>query len=87
MNKEMKTLLIIAGTVFLCSCAPQTVVPSMPKFDTQQGKACGRQCQVIYNQCIAACSEMIGGAATRQQRRVCLDNCNITIGDCYSTCE
>jgi hypothetical protein len=84
---KMKTLLIVMGIAFLYSCAPQTVVPSIPQYETKEGKACARECQFIYTQCNDACSEMVGDAITTIQRRWCLNNCNITIGDCYTTCE
>ncbi len=59
----------------------------MPKFATEKGKACARSCQATYSQCSFACSQMIGGVATAQQRQQCLNNCNTILDDCYSTCE
>jgi len=90
MYMKMKIFLIVMGIAFLCSCtAPQTVVPSIPHYETKEGKACARECQFIYAQCNNACSEITVGCGppTRAQRGQCLDNCNITIGDCYTTCE
>ena len=77
-------IIIVVGGV---SCATQQPVPQMPKYTTESGKACARNCQVTYSQCNLPCGEMVGGATTAQQRKQCLNNCNATLGDCYSTCE
>jgi len=77
--------LLFAGIV---GCAgPQSTVPRMPSFTTEQGKACARTCQATYAECNKGCSQMIGGAVTAQQRMQCLNNCNKILSDCYATCE
>ncbi len=78
-------LLLLITTLF--GCTPQSPVPPMPKFETDQGKMCARSCQSTYAQCNQACSQMIGGATTARQRKQCLSNCNQILSDCYSTCE
>ncbi len=81
---------IMATVIFysLISCAgPQGPVPPMPNFSTEKGKSCARTCQSIFATCGGGCSKMIGGMLTVMPRQQCFDNCNRTLGDCYSTCE
>jgi len=81
----MKVLLVVV--LILLGCATQGPVPVMPKYITEEGKACARLCQQTYPQCNLACSEMVGGLTTAKQREKCLNNCNQTLKDCYLTCE
>ncbi len=73
--------------ILTVSCATQQPAPAMPKYTTEAGKACARSCQATYAQCNLACSQMIGGTPAALQRGQCLNNCNATLSDCYSTCE
>ena len=86
----MKTAIVLVVAVVLlsgCALTPQTPAPAIPELTTSEAKACARTCQSIYAQCNLACSQMVGGAATAQQRKQCLNNCNQTLADCYSTCK
>jgi len=85
----MRRLLIMAAFVLaIVGCAGvQTPAPTMPNFKTENGKACARSCQATYAQCNQGCSLMVGGARTASQREQCLNNCNQTLRECYTTCE
>ena len=94
MSVNRKKKLVLVGFTLLTGllialngCSTQSPPPAMPKFTTDQGKACARECIAINSQCIEACSKMVGGTTTAMQRAQCLDNCNQTLADCYSTCE
>jgi len=79
---------VIFFNVFLFyGCATQSANPVMPKYNTDQQKACARQCQQTYAFCNSGCAEMKGGLTTAKQREKCLNNCNQILADCYSTCE
>ena len=87
----MKSLSVKLGIILVAlvvaGCATQTPVTVMPRFTTEAGRACARNCQATYAQCSNACSGMVGGAATAKQREQCLNNCNQILKDCYSSCE
>ena len=90
-NTVKRTRLIYGWTaalvIGLSGCVtPQSPAPAMPPFATGEGKMCARSCQEIYAQCNLPCGQMVG-AATASHRRQCLENCNQTLSDCYSTCE
>lgn len=72
--------------IMFCGCA-QNRVPDMPKFTTEEQKACGQRCLSIHSRCSAACGEMFGGAQTENQLKKCQNNCNSVLGDCYETCK
>jgi hypothetical protein len=82
-----KKMLILASFAIMLGCATQNPVPKMPNFTTDESKSCARLCQSTYANCNMACSQMIGGARTASQREQCLNNCNQTLADCYSTCK
>jgi hypothetical protein len=73
--------------ILFIGCSTQSSPPAMPKLTTDRAKACARECQAINSECVEACSQMVGGMTTAMQRSKCLDNCNQTLADCYSTCE
>jgi hypothetical protein len=65
----------------------QATIPNMPTLSTDKEKTCARECQAIYSQCTSPCGRMEGGPRTANQREQCLNNCNIVLSDCYSTCK
>jgi hypothetical protein len=79
--------IIIMVFIFAGCATTQTSAPPMPKYTTDAEKACARTCQSTYAQCNIGCGGMIGGMTTALQRKQCLDNCNQTLRDCYSSCE
>jgi len=82
--KQLKKLIILGLILVLYSCGYQVQEPApvMPKYSTDKGKACARECQLIYASCNDSC---IGFRGHRD--RGCLSNCNQLLGECYSTCE
>lgn len=81
----------ITGLAFvaacLITCATRDQGPEMPSFATEAGKACGHTCQATSSKCRLGCGQMTRGATTTRQRAKCVDECNATLVDCYSTCE
>lgn len=79
----MKNMVVlILGVVFVAlavSCG-QSTVPSMPQTTSEEGKVCLKECQSNYNMCNSSCR------GNSFQTNKCLSNCNIVLGDCYSTC-
>lgn len=69
--------------VLMCGCVTQQPAPTMPKFTTDKGKACARECQATY----AVCNQGCGISRNSSQREKCFNNCNQILGECYTTCE
>jgi hypothetical protein len=83
----MKTAILIIILVFvLLGCGTVATVPVMPNFTTAEEKACARDCQAIYAQCTQPCSQMSDGIIWQPYTR-CVNNCNQTLKDCYSSCQ
>jgi len=87
MPRTVRVVKLVALLCLLIGCATQSRAPTMPKYTTEHGKACGRTCQTAYSQCNQACGVIVGGIMSAHQREQRLDNCNTTLGNCYSTCE
>ena len=75
------------SAVCFVTCTAPNPGPPMPSYTTEVGKACASTCQATASSCKLACGQMMRGATTSRQRAQCVDACNSTLADCYSTCE
>jgi hypothetical protein len=78
---------MVLGASMLGGCFSVAAVPPEPHFATEEDRACGRSCQVVYNQCVQAFSEMRGwGVSSRLQRRSGFARCADNLRGCYGNC-
>jgi hypothetical protein len=77
---------VIVLLSFLGGCSLIPTPPPMPVYATEEGKACGRSCQLIHAQCNVPCSQLYGRALRWDITR-CYDNCIQGLQECYTSCQ
>ena len=56
--------------------------PKMPSYETSAGRACGKKCQEIYNQCIIGAMDY---ALEREEKKK--QECTNKLKACYDSCK